>query len=309
MVQIFLMVFIFTCLLSLAFFQSLYKDANLISGRLRKFTTSAMKARQQDEDELSKPFSQRVIRPMLQDGSAFVSRFIPSKGREKLQNLLLLAGNPGNLKAHEYQALHYLLILLLLLTGWIIPWLAGKGVLERFSLSLMGALVGILLGKAFLDNRARARQAAIQKELPDVMDLLTVSVEAGLGFDGALYRVVEKSKGFLAKELTTTLQELQMGKGRREALLDLGTRTGVEDLQTFISSINQADQLGISISKVIRIQAEQIRVKRRQRVEEKAMKAPIKMLIPLVFFIFPSIFIVLLGPAAIQIYKSILLAK
>ena len=159
------------------------------------------------------------------------------------------------------------------------------------------------MGKFYLTARIKQRQTAIQKELPDVLDLLTVSVDAGLGFDAALMRVVEKFSGELSKELRKTLQEMQMGKTREEALKDLGERTGVEDLLTFISSMIQADQLGVSISKVIRTQAEQVRLKKRQRIEEKAMQAPIKMLFPLVFFIFPSIFIVLLGPAVLRITK------
>lgn len=306
MVQILLAVFIFTCLLCLTFFQSLYKEQNQIINRMMKFAMLGIKGRQKEEDELSQPFTQRVIRPFVRETASLVSRFTPSKGREKLQQYLVLAGSPGKLKAHEYQALHYFFVFLFVISGWFLPGLMGKGISERFYLALVAGLVGILLGKAYLVGRTRSRQAAIQKELPDVLDLITVSVEAGLGFDGALYRVVEKSKGILAREFGIALNELKMGKVRREALRDLGIRTGVEDLLTFIGSINQADQLGISISKVIRIQAEQIRVKRRQRVEEKAMKAPIKMVIPLVFFIFPSIFIVLLGPAAIQIYNSLL---
>ena len=141
--------------------------------------------------------------------------------------------------------------------------------------------------------------------MPDVLDLLTVSVEAGLGFDAALQRVVQKMTGAISVEFAKTLQEIKMGKHRREALRDLGLRTGIDDLNTFISAIVQADQLGVSIGNVLRVQSEQMRRKRRQRIEEKAMKAPIKMLIPMVLFIFPTIFIVLLGPAAMQMIEGL----
>jgi tight adherence protein C len=153
-----------------------------------------------------------------------------------------------------------------------------------------------------LHNRIKQRQLQIINSLPDILDLLTVSVEAGLGFDGALQKVTEKTKGLLAMEFNRLLQEIRMGKSRRDALRDLAERIRVEELSALVSSIIQADQLGVSIGNVLRLQSAQIRLQRRQRAEEKAMKAPIKMLIPLVLFIFPTIFLVLLGPAAIEMY-------
>lgn len=306
MIFVLIVTFCFTCTLVLAFFHFLFREQNELAERLKKFTTSQARQQKEEEDELSKPFSERVIRPVIGWFSTLVTRFTPSRSREKLQQVLQFAGNPGNLKAHEYQALHFLLVALAALMGWSLAWLSHKGFLEQFAMAFLLGLIGYLLGKVYLSTRARQRQQAMQKELPDVLDLLTVSVEAGLGFDAALLRVIEKSKGVLAKEFVTTLQELQMGKSRREALRDMGKRTGVDDILTFVGAMIQADQLGVSITKILRTQADQVRMKRRQKVEEKAMKAPIKMLIPLVFFIFPSIFIVLLGPAAIQIYKQFL---
>ncbi|MFZ5754830.1 MAG: type II secretion system F family protein [Bacillota bacterium] len=306
MLPVLIITFLFACTLVIAFFQSLFREQDELARRLKKFTASQVRQKQQEEDELSKPFSERVIWPFIGWFSTLVTRFTPGHSREKLQQALQFAGNPGNLKASEYQALHFLLIAVLLLLGWGLAWVTRKGFLEQVAMAFLLGLIGYLLGKVYLSTRTRQRQMAMQKELPDVLDLLTVSVEAGLGFDAAILRVVEKSKGVLAKEFVTTLQELQMGKSRREALRDLGKRTGVDDILTFVGAMIQADQLGVSITKILRTQADQVRIKRRQRVEEKAMKAPIKMLIPLVFFIFPSIFIVLLGPAAIQIYKQFL---
>ena len=309
MANILLSAFIFTFLLVYAVLYYLNRDRAELLRRLKKATTQPYNARRQSEDVLNQPFSERVIRPLLKQASQLTNRLMPTKGRGKLEQALQLAGNPGNLQAQEYQAINYGLIILLTLAG------AGFGAVLKKELSMigilsaLGALIGRLLGKSYLSMRAKKRQMAIQKSLPDVLDLLTVSIEAGLGFDAALMRVVEKGEGELVVELRKTLQEMQVGKSRRQALRDLGERTGVEDLQAFVGSMIQADQLGVSVSKVIRVQAEQVRQKRRQRVEEKAMKAPIKMLIPLVFFIFPSIFIVLLGPAVIQIFNMFLGGK
>jgi len=158
-----------------------------------------------------------------------------------------------------------------------------------------------MLPSYFLKTRAAQRAEEIQDNLPDVLDLLTVSVEAGLGFDAALVKVVEKIRGVVSQEFGRVLQEIKMGKPRRDALRDLGGRSGTDDMVSFVGSIIQADQLGVSIGNVLRLQSEQMRQKRRQRAEEKALKAPVKMLIPLILFIFPTIFIVVLGPAALEI--------
>ena len=167
----------------------------------------------------------------------------------------------------------------------------------------MAACIGYIIPEQLLKSKWNGRRKAVIKNLPDALDLLTVSVEAGLSFDGALVKVVEKSDNVLANEFKKVISETQMGKSRREALRDMSERLNVEELSTFINSLIQADTLGVSISKVLRIQSQQMRQKKRQMIEEKAMKAPVKMLIPMVLFIFPTIFIVLLGPAAIQIME------
>ncbi|NLO76004.1 MAG: type II secretion system F family protein [Clostridia bacterium] len=304
MAKVLFSTFIFSILLAIAFINSQFRAKNILLKRLQKVVMSQAAQKKLEEDELSKPFSERVIRPLLIRISQIIVKLIPMKSREKLQRELQYAGNPWNLKPQEFQALQYGVIILLFLGGWFLALLAGKPAFVQLFLALTGGILGALTGKFYLSSLISRRQAAIQKELPEVLDLLTVSVDAGLGFDSALMRVVEKSSGELSNELRKTLQEIQMGKTRREALRDLGQRTGVEDLLTFVGSMIQADQLGVSISKVIRTQADQMRLKRRQRIEEKVMKAPVKMLIPLVLFIFPSIFIVLLGPAILQMIKA-----
>lgn len=187
----------------------------------------------------------------------------------------------------------------------ILVYLSNTDMFNQIMLVILALISSRVLFDLFIRFKTQRRQVDMAKELPDVLDLLTVSVESGLGFDAALQKVVKKTKGPISGEFNKTLQEIKMGKTRRDALRDLGDRTGVEDLNTFIGAIIQADQLGVSIGNVLRIQSKQMRQIRKQRIEEKAMKAPIKMLLPMVFFIFPTLFLVLLGPAAIQLVESL----
>jgi tight adherence protein C len=178
--------------------------------------------------------------------------------------------------------------------------LAIFGIIE---FALIGFVFGLLAPNYWLKSRIKQRQEEIVRTLPDILDLIMVSVEAGLGFDAAIMKVVEKQKGALATEFSTVLQEIKIGKPRRDALRDMARRNNIEDLSNVIAALVQADQLGISIGGVLRNQAKQVRQKRRQRAQEQAQKAPVKIMIPLVFFIFTSVFIVILGPAMITILE------
>ena len=178
------------------------------------------------------------------------------------------------------------------------------GLVEGAFVGLIGFFIGYLLPEFWLGRRIKSRQKAILKMIPDTLDLLTISVRAGLGFDAALAKVVEKIPGPLSEEFRRALAEVRVGKARRDALRDMIPRTNVQPLSTFIGAIIQAEQLGVSISKVLQVQSEQLRIERRQRAEEMAAKAPIKMLFPLVGCIFPSLFVVILGPAIISIVKT-----
>lgn len=171
---------------------------------------------------------------------------------------------------------------------------------ESTMLVTCGFLVGFMVPGAMAARKNRAREMAMRKALPDLLDLLTMSVEAGLGFDRALAKVIEGRKGPLVDEFEIVLQEIRVGRPRREALRDLGERVKMPEISRLIGAIIQAEQLGMGIANSLRIQSEQLRLARRQRAEEAAMKAPIKMLFPLIFFIFPALFVVLLGPAIIQ---------
>jgi len=171
--------------------------------------------------------------------------------------------------------------------------------------TLIAAMIGYILPGIWLDRKIKERKKNILKALPDALDLLCISVEAGLAFDLALQRVAQKWDNELSREFQRVLQDIRLGRTRREALRDLVTRTGVEDVQTFVSAVIQADQLGVSMSKILRIQSDQLRVRRRQRAEEAAQKAPVKMLIPMVFLIFPALFVVILGPAVPRIMQAL----
>ena len=192
-------------------------------------------------------------------------------------------------------------VILFLLFGLLL----GSGLLQGVLFGVLGLGIGYILPEFWLSGRVKKRQKPIIMQIPDALDLLTISVRAGLGFDAALGKVVEKMKGPLIDEFRRALAEVRVGKIRREALRDIVARTEVVPLTNFIGAIIQAEQLGVSISKVLQVQSEQLRIERRQRAEEQAAKAPIKMLFPLVGCIFPSLFIVILGPAIILIIGNL----
>ncbi|MDA8222759.1 type II secretion system F family protein [Desulfosporosinus sp.] len=257
-----------------------------------------------EEDRRS--LSERVLRPLLHKFARRLTDMTPQRQREQMTTKLSAAGLSSQWEEAEWKGLQYALSILLCLIFFGIFSLINTPFLTRIEMGLIGFIIGYILPVYWLKAKAKQRQNEIEKTLPDILDLLTVSVEAGLGFDAALLKIAEKQKGVLAEEFLGVLQEIKMGRPRREALRDLVKRNKpAEDLNNLIASLVQADQLGISIGGVLRNQAIQIRQKQRQRVEEKAQKAPVKMMIPLVFFVFPTIFIIVLGPAAIQIIEML----
>lgn len=255
------------------------------------------------QQELSFPLFQRFIKPILTGMTGALARYMPAAGTETLEKRLLEAGRPWNLSPRELLAVKYVLsgmgALILIELGKLL----GQSAIQSAVMAFAGCIAGWMLPDVVINYKIRQRKGQVEKNLPDVLDLITVCVEAGLGFDAALAKVVEKSGGVLADELYQVLQEIRMGKPRREALREMAERVAVDDLSNFVGSIIMAEQLGVSIGNVLRLQSKESRQKRRQHVEETAMKAPVKMLIPMVMFIFPAVFIVLLGPAAIQIMR------
>ena len=247
--------------------------------------------------ELDQPFVERVLKPLVAYFAVVTGRFTPTGTYEQVRRQLVLAGNPGSLTPSDFLGIQGLALLGGGLFGGFLFVLLHQSP-SKGALLMVGALVlAFLYPKMWLSRKVKTRQRLLKESLPDSLDLLTIMVEAGLGFDAALARLVEKLNNELAEEFAMVLSEIRLGKARRDALKQLGARTDVEDIATFVTSLVQADQLGVSISRVLRVQSSQMRIKRRQRAEEAAHKAPIKMLFPLAFLIFPSMFIVILGPA------------
>ena len=256
------------------------------------------------EQELKAPFYRRAIKPMLVKMSVWMIKALPTEKEALLGHKLVKANLNDAITPRELLVVKYLASLGAAALLWMFAGMLGKSFMQAVVLGAAGMGLGWYVPDFYINSKGLTRIREIEKSLPDVLDLLTVSVEAGLGFDGALMKVVEKTKSALSQEFTLMLKEIKMGKPRIEAMRDMSNRVEVDDLSTFTGSIIMADQLGVSISNILRLQSEQIRQKRRQRVEEMAMKAPVKMLIPLVLFIFPAIFVVLLGPAALNIAKT-----
>jgi len=264
----------------------------------------SMQAKNLEELELQAPFVERTLRPLAKRLSGGVSRVTSSNFSERTEKRLALAGNPGDMRVADWlgiKAIGTIIGAILFFLLFVVVGLLKLPFALALVMAAVGALLGYTLPEFWLGGRVRKRQHAILLMIPDALDLLTISVRAGLGFDSALGKVVEKLQGPLSDEFRRALAEVRVGKQRREALRDIVARTEVAPLTNFIGAIIQAEQLGVSISKVLQVQSEQLRIERRQRAEEQAAKAPIKMLFPLVGCIFPSLFIVILGPALILI--------
>jgi len=275
-----------------------------VQARLTQLGT--MEAKNLEELELQQPFLERTLRPLAGRLSGTVGRFTSSSFTSRTEKSLAMAGNPGNLGVPDWLGIKAIsAVVFAILFFLMFNFLLNTGLLMAIALGAAGLVVGYIAPEFWLGRRIKARQKAIVLQLPDALDLLTISVRAGLGFDAALAKVVEKMQGPLVDEYRRALAEVRVGKARRDALRDIVPRTEVPALTNFIGAIIQAEQLGVSISKVLQVQSEQMRIERRQRAEEMAAKAPIKMLFPLVGCIFPSLFIVILGPAIILIMKNL----
>jgi len=260
------------------------------------------------EAELNRPFVDRVIRPFLaRMAGKRDAKDLKKVQRSSLKKELAQAGYPGGLTVTEFAVIQNLfrVIMPAAVAAFCLVFIPKLLVLG----TTVGAVLGFLGPRLFLQSRIANRLHRIQRQLPDVLDLLTVAVEAGLGFDAACDKVVEKMRGPIPDEFSLTLRHMRMGQARRDAFKGMAERVDHPDLNGFVSAIIQADQLGVSIGQVLRIQSEQLRDKRRQRAEEEAAKAPVKMMIPLVLFIFPNVGIVIGAPAAFQIIDEMSKSK
>ena len=258
-----------------------------------------------EEIELSQPFSERVIVPVIRRLGEFSARFTPQKAIQDTARRLELAGNPWPIDAATFLAIRF--ILAIVLGGFLVAVVIispPSNPSDNFMYIGGATFAGFFLPHLMLTSKITRRQKEIRKAMPDALDLLTICVEAGLGFDAAMSKVSEKWENELSLAFTRTIREVQLGKVRREALKDMSDRLGIPEMTSFVAAIIQSEQLGVSMAKVLRIQSDQMRVKRRQYAEEEAHKAPIKMIIPMALLIFPSILIIILTPAVIQIMGS-----
>lgn len=284
-------------------------EHSLIRERMQAYKLSLPEDYEMLAPELKQSFGERVIRPWVSRFMGLLARAMPSTAAAGVELKLQRAGDPFKLTAPEFLGIKTLTIVVCGAAGIALFFLSTQSQAYIRVLELViGFVVGITLPDYLLDNAIKERQMKIRKALPDTLDLLVVSAEAGLGFDAAVARVVEKVKGPIADEFKKVLDEMQIGRSRIEALKSMANRVGTMELTTFAAAIYQADLLGVSIAHVLRVQAETLRSQRNIRAREAAAKMPVKMLFPLVFFIFPAIFVVILGPGAIQIFQALGLA-
>jgi tight adherence protein C len=281
------------------------EDEDPLQKRLAEFVESGKQANL-EEIELSQPFAERIIFPAARKMGELVTKFTPQNTLQATAIRLERAGNPAGLDPNVFFTFRLVGLsfgLLLYYLATISPegsFLYGRGLM----MGLVGALLGFQIPNIMLSTRITRRQKEIRKAMPDALDLLTICVEAGLGFDAAMQKVFEKWDNELARAFGRVIREIQLGKLRREALRDMSTRLGVEEMTSFVAAVVQSEQLGVSMAHVLRIQSDQMRVRRRQMAEEEAHKAPIKMLLPMALLIFPSICIVLMTPAVLIILQS-----
>ena len=258
-----------------------------------------------EEIELSLSFKDRVLIPTMKRVANLTTRFTPQKQLEDIRHQLELAGMTTD--PASFFTLRIVFTAVMGVGAFLVFWVIAPNAFPRTQALLFTlgfTAVGYFLPIMMVSSRIKRRQNSIIKALPDALDLLVICVEAGLGFDMAMGKVFEKWDNDLAIAFGRVLREIQLGKARRDALRDMANRMDVPDVTTFVAAIIQADQLGVSMGKILRVQADQMRVKRRQRAQEKAHQAPVKMMLPMVFLIFPSIWIVLLGPSLIILFGS-----
>lgn len=259
-----------------------------------------------EDIEMRQPFTDRVLLPLLQKIGEMSTRFTPQKVLEDTSHKLEIAGNPGRIEASTFLASRFIVAglfgALMLAIGLFAPnrWALGTVVL----VVIIFTALGFFFPQLWLQSRINARQLDVRRALPDALDLLTVCVEAGLGLEAAMAKVSDKWQNQLSLAFLRAIREIQLGKARRDAMRDMAERIGLPEMTSFVAAIIQSEILGVSLAKVLRIQSDQMRVRRRQLAEERARQAPVKMILPLALLIFPSILIILLTPAGIQLSRA-----
>ena len=275
-------------------------NAQVVEGRLRVYEGGRVASL--DEIELQTPFRDRVFLPIVLRLRHLITQRLPEKEMQELHRRLTQAGRPAGMTASDFVAFRYAATLALCLIGGLLGLLSHVPVNVAIGATI-GAIVGLFAPMFWLSMRVTSRRMEIQSALPDALDLLVVCVEAGLSFESAMGRVAEKLENAMGEEFGRVLQESRLGRPRLEALEDLGQRTGVDDLHNFVQAVIQSEQLGSGIAKMLRIQSDEMRQKRVLRAQERGAQASLKMLLPMVGCIFPTLWIILLGPAALLALK------
>lgn len=281
-----------------------------VQERLSKLSAGRPVVQSLEEIELSRSFGERILLPILRRSTQILQRYTPGTQVDTIRRRLLLAGNPRRITVETYLGLKGILAVAIAVVSvgmmLLLPPLIPPSDLAHLALAaLVGLVAGFFLPDMWINSETGKRKKIIQKALPDTIDILTISVEAGLGFDAAMSRLTQKASNPLIDEFEKYLLEVRLGKSRRESLREIINRTGVDDVSIFIGAIIQADQLGVSMVKILRTQSEQMRMRRRQRAEKLAQEAPLKMILAMMLFIFPSVFVVVLGPAIPVLMKGL----
>lgn len=281
------------------------QDEDPLGQRLAEFSQRG-EAVSLDEIELSQPFTERVIYPVLRQLGEAAAKNTPQNALQETTRKIELAGKAGFVDAPMFLASRFVAAGVL---GVLVFAVAKFSIFDQtfarsFLYGIIAAALGFFFPQLWLSEQIKKRQLEIRKAMPDALDLLTICVEAGLGFDAAMSNVAQKWDNELSLAFARAIREIQLGKVRREALKTMSDRIDLAEMTSFVAAIIQSEQLGVSMAKVLRIQADQMRMRRRQYAEELAHQAPVKMLIPMIVFIFPSIFIVLMTPAVLRIMES-----
>ena len=256
-------------------------------------------------EELNRPFSERVLEPLQGRALKIGKRFTGADAPDRIRKKLDLAGNPGSWTVDRVISTKVIGAVVGFVVAFGITALIGTSVTLRIVLVALGLVIGFFAPNLYLYQVGYDRSKRMQRELPDAIDLMTISVESGLGFDAAVQQVARATEGPLADEFARMLREMQIGASRSDALRSLADRTSVPEIRSFVSAMVQADAFGIPIAQVLRVQSSEIRVKRRQRAEEKAQQVPVKITIPLIFCILPCLFVAVMGPAALSVMENL----
>jgi tight adherence protein C len=291
---------IFLALTAIGVFTNEARGVSKSLAVIEAFTAAPTELRQ----ELEPSFQDRVLTPLTDRTLGIAKKLTPQDHNERIRQKLEIAGNPPGWSVDRVTSLKFIGFVVALVLGLVFTLLFGFGLLTALGVCMLLAVAGYMAPNMYLYQKGYDRTNLMQRALPDALDLLTISVESGLGFDAALSQVARNTEGPLADEFARVLQEMQIGMGRGAALRALGDRTHVADVKGFVSAMVQADALGIPIAQVLRVQSKEIRTKRRQRAEEQAQKVAIKILVPLIFCILPCLFIAVLGPAGISMFNS-----